>query len=83
MRFLSLRLLVLLGIVWVQHGDAPPLVFELDVGQAKEIRVPGPGGEVRRVVRLLQVEESRWPNWHLAEAPGHAVLRAAAVQNRG
>lgn len=80
MRFLSLRLLVLLGIVWVQHGDAPPLVFELDVGQAKEIRVPGPGGEVRRVVRLLQVEESRWPNWHLAEAPGHAVLRAAEVQ---
>ncbi|MCZ7634765.1 MAG: M23 family metallopeptidase [Verrucomicrobia bacterium] len=80
MRFLSFRLLVPLGTAWVQHGDSLPRVFELDIGQAKEIRVPGPGGEVRRGVRLLQVEESRWPNWHLAEAPGHAVLRAAEVQ---
>ena len=79
MRFRSIHPLLLFGLASVPHGDALPVVFDLDLGQAKEVRVPGPAGEVRREVRLLQVEESRWPNWHLAEAPSHAVLRAAEV----
>ena len=79
MRFRSIHPLLLFGLASVPHGDALPVVFDLDLGQAKEVRVPGPAGEVRREIRLLQVEESRWPNWHLAEAPSHAVLRAAEV----
>lgn len=65
---------------WPGETNALPVMFELDRGEEREVSVVGPDGEVRRRVRLVGVEESRWPNWHLADAPGHEVMRGAEVK---
>ncbi len=70
-----------LFLAFAVHGDDGwPVVLDLNLGQSREVRVPGPAGEVRRQIRLLKVEESYWPNWDLPTAPDHRVLRSAEVQ---
>jgi len=42
-----------------------PVVFELDPGQAQEMKVTGPSGTVERSIQLLAVREFYWPNSHM------------------
>lgn len=66
-----------------KHDEQPratlPLVFELDLGQARQIRVTGPAGPVERSVQLLAVREFYWPNHHIPDLAQRRVFRSAEV----
>lgn len=56
-----LRTILLMGIgIGASVYAARPLVFELDLDQAKQIQVAGSDGLVERSVRLLAVREFFW-----------------------
>ena len=58
---------------------AMPVVFELNLDQARPIQVAGPAGPVERSVRLLAVREFYWPNYHIPDLPRRRVFRSAEV----
>jgi hypothetical protein len=64
----------------VQAVIGLPLVFELDLNETKEVRVPGRSGAVERSVRLLDVREFYWPNYHIPDLPQKRVFRSAEVE---
>lgn len=68
------------GVAAVWAGNLLlPVVFELDVGQAKQIEVTGSSGPVARQVRLLAVREFYWPNYHIPDLDKKRVFRSAEV----
>jgi len=70
---------LLIGAV-SRAADGTPLVMDLSMGQSREVRLTGLGGQVQRRIRLVSVREHYWPNWHLANASDHRVFQSAEVE---
>lgn len=78
-RFPLLVMAASLGCSVCESAPLPQWI-DLDRGEAKSVVVSGPGGELRREIRVLDVTEYEWPNWHLPDLPTRKVLRAAAIE---
>jgi murein DD-endopeptidase MepM/ murein hydrolase activator NlpD len=75
---LTLPFLVLAQLL--NGAESGPVIMDLKQGQAQEIRVAGPAGQVQRRVRLLKVQEYFWPNWFIPDATNHQVFQSAEVE---